>query len=135
MTSKSPTGSPARVAATVRSSAVMVNNVLTFNKDQLQQLLGTLQRPPAAGAQAPAAPIHTTFKAKDIGFSHLDNDADLIETKEGKTIYYNIFSLTERLRVKKSLLDDNANASASLAHNLEQCLLDEVDRWYTSELS
>ena len=33
------------------------------------------------------------------------------------------------------MLDDNANASALLANNLEQCLLCEADRWYTSELS
>ena len=59
----------------------------------------------------------------------------LSRPKEKKTIYLNVFPFTERLRVKKNLLDDNANASGLLAHNLDQCLLGKAEGWYTSELS
>ena len=105
---RTPSGSPTKAVPTrTVPQETMANNLMTFSNDQFQQLLATLQRQPATPPATTSPAINTQFKARDIGFFDPNNDVDSVEIKEGKTIYHNVFLFIERLRVKKSLLDQN----------------------------
>ena len=109
------------------------NNVITFSKEQFAEMMQSLRAPPLQPPQPVQQPVIKTadkFRPRDIGFFDPNNDADPVETTDNKTIYHNVFSFTERLRVKKGGID-----AVEIAQNLDQCLLGKADRWYTSELS
>ena len=88
----------------------------------------------AALASQPARTDTTTgagkdFRPRDLGYFDPNPDAEAVETKDNKTIYHNVFSFTNRLRVKTTT--ENA---AYYRQNLDACLQGKADRWYTEEL-
>ncbi len=50
-----------------------------------------------------------------------------MEAKDSHNIYHNVFSFTNRLRVKASTMD-----IATLRQNVDACLLRTADDWYTN---
>lgn len=106
---------------------------VSFTNDQFQQLLDTLRhqgqtsQPPAQVTFNP----NDRFRARDLGYFEPDDNASKpVESQDGKTVYHNVFSFTSRLRVKAT-----GNEAATIAKNLDQCLLGKAERWYTEELS
>ncbi|KAI0997352.1 hypothetical protein K3495_g10831 [Podosphaera aphanis] len=69
------------------------------------------------------------FRARDIGFFDPDNTKDQIEVKESYNIYHNVFSFTNRLRVKAT-----SPEFASLARHIDTCLLGNANAWYTKQI-
>ena len=105
----------------------------TMSEEQFERLL---QRLTPQVAPQPVTIDHSgdRFKSRDIGyFDPTDEpDAKPVETQDGKTVYHNVFSFTNRLRVKAAT---DANASMAMAKNLDQCLLGKAERWFTEEIS
>ncbi|RKF57545.1 hypothetical protein OnM2_073031b [Erysiphe neolycopersici] len=71
---------------------------------------------------------NTFFRAKDIGYFDPDTSKPAVEIRDTHNIYHNVFSFTNRLRVKRST--DN-----SIVRNLDECLLGEANQWYIEEIS
>ena len=76
----------------------------------------------------PAKPVH--FNPKLVGYFDPNPDKPPVEAKDGTNTYHNVFSFTARLRVKETSMD-----KLYLTQNLDACLLDKADSWYTTELS
>ena len=71
------------------------------------------------------------FRPANIGYFQPNSTAtEPVETKDGKTIYSNVFSFTNRVRVKAQGED-----AALIAKNFDQYLLGKAERWYTSEIN
>lgn len=88
---------------------------------------GQTSQPPAQVTFNP----NDRFRARDLGYFEPDDNASKpVESQDGKTVYHNVFSFTSRLRVKAT-----GNEAATIAKNLDQCLLGKAERWYTEELS
>ena len=105
----------------VRISPVMANPApVMFSQEQFQTLMTGL----LATVAAPTAGNSTytkQFRARDIGYFEPDNEAqNPVETSDNHTVYHNVFSFTERLRVKKD--------EEHLIKNLDQCLFSKADR-------
>ena len=62
------------------------------------------------------------FRPRDVGYFNLDPDVPPIEAKETHNIYHNMFSLTNRLRVKVLIIN-----AALLRQNIESYLLRSAD--------
>ena len=74
---------------------------------------------------------HNTFRAKDIGyFDPQANTNEDVVVKDRDMIYRNVFSFTNRVRVKTTTVEPGL-----VCQNLNSCLLGQVDKWYTEELS
>ena len=92
--------------------------------------------PGEAGQPGPAGPAgsgdglpRNRFRPKDIGFFEPSPGSDDPAGDERDRIYRNVFSFTNRLRVKASTMD-----VAQLRSGLDACLLGRADKWYTEEL-
>ena len=86
------------------------------------------QSPPApADVLAARAP---QFRARDVGFFDPDPKLPPVEPVKDHNIYHNVFSFTNRLRVKSTTMD-----VALLRQNLDACLLGAADTWYNTELN
>lgn len=70
------------------------------------------------------------FRPRDIGYFEPNPDAMPVEAKDSHNVYHNVFSFTNRLRVKSITMD-----AALLRQNLDSCLLGTADDWYTNQLS
>ncbi|KAI4221405.1 MAG: hypothetical protein L6R40_008635, partial [Gallowayella cf. fulva] len=81
---------------------------------------------PAAAAAAPSKP---QFRPRDIGYFDPNPEVMPVEVKDTHNVYHNVFSFTQRLRVKMDTMD-----AALLRENLDSCLLGAADAWYTGEL-
>lgn len=71
------------------------------------------------------------FRPRDIGY--FDPSSDLKEDvtiKDKDQVYRNVFSFTNRVRVKATTMDP-----ALIRNNLDTCLLGRAKTWYTEELS
>ena len=96
--------------------ATIIAQAMTFmNQNQLAQ---------PARAATEAKPH---FRPRDIGYFEPDLLAIPVEAKDGYNVYYNIFSFTNRLRVKENIID-----AAFLRQNIESYLLSTADDWYTN---
>ena len=73
---------------------------------------------PATKAQAHPS----QFRPRDVGYFDPDPQAAPVEVKETHNIYHNVFSFTNRLRVKMTSID-----AVMLCQNIESCLLGAVD--------
>ena len=71
----------------------------------------------------------SAFRARDIGYFD-PSDGEAVEVKENHQIYRNVFSFTNRLRVKASTMD-----TAILRQNIDSCLLGKANTWYSEELA
>ena len=71
-----------------------------------------------------AAPSTSTpaFRARDVGYFDPNSDLPPVETKENHQIYHNVFSFTQRLRVKADIMD-----AAILRNSVDQCFLGKAD--------
>ena len=108
---------------------------MQFSPEQFAQLLEQINQRIAPAKQTPAVTVdHTSdrFKPRDIGFFDPIDEAEPVESLDGKTIYHNVFAFTNRLRVKAST---DQNASSLIAKNLDQTLLGKAQRWFTEEIS
>ena len=71
----------------------------------------------------------SSFRPRDVGY--FDPGPGMpIEVKDNHNVYHNVFSFTNRLRVKATTMD-----SAVLRQNLDACLLGAAEHWYTNELA
>ncbi len=86
--------------------------------------------PPGADGNGNGNGNTKAFRPRDIGLFDPNPDLDPVEVKDEKQVYHNVFSFTNRLRVKASTMDP-----AVLRQNVESCLLGKADRWYTQELA
>lgn len=89
--------------------------------------------PPPAPPQPTADERRTAqpaFRARDIGYFDPNPDVPAIEVKDHHNVYHNVFSFTNRLRVKVTTMD-----AAALRQNLDSCLLGAADDWYTNQLT
>ncbi|KAI0998999.1 hypothetical protein K3495_g9197 [Podosphaera aphanis] len=68
------------------------------------------------------------FRAKEIGYFDPDVSKMAVEIRDTHNIYHNVFSFTNRLRIKKG-------PNSSITMNLDECLLGEANQWYVEELS
>ncbi len=84
----------------------------------------------AAPQARPAETRPPQFRPRDIGYFDPDPQAAPVEVKETHNIYHNVFSFTNRLRVKATTMDP-----ATLRQNIESCLLGAADDWYTNQLT
>ena len=74
---------------------------------------------------------HITFQAKDIDyFDPQVNATEKVIVKDWNIIYWNIFSFTNWVWVKAITVEPSL-----VCQNLNFCLLDQADKWYTEELS
>ena len=74
---------------------------------------------------------HTSFWVKDIGyFKPIVNANKDIIVKNCDMIYQNVFFFTNWVWVKATTVDPEL-----ICQNLDFCLLDQTDKWYTEELS
>jgi hypothetical protein len=69
------------------------------------------------------------FKPKDIGYFDPQDQGPLVEVKDKVQVYRNVFSFTNRLRVKAHFMDLRI-----LRERLDECLLGRADTWYNQEL-
>lgn len=121
------------------------------NQDELQRLIQTTVQEAVAAALAAHQPnpgppgssgppgqpgqdgfdgrggAKSSFRPRDVGYFDPNPDVDAIKVRDDKQIYHNVFSFTNRVRVKAISID-------VLAENLESCLLGKADHWYTEEL-
>ena len=67
--------------------------------------------------------INAAFKARNLGYFDPDNDVDAVESRDGKTIYHNVFTFTNRVKVKAS-----TETPAIIRGNLNAYLLDKAER-------
>ena len=89
------------------------------------------QRQPSQSPQQTERTLHPpAFRARDIGYFDPNSDVPAIEVKENHNIYHNVYSFTNRLRVKADSMDVTL-----LRQNLDACLLGSAEQWYTNELS
>ena len=119
-----------------------VNQALPNAVNAAIQNLNLPQGPPGPpgpmGLVGPPGPIGTgsggsgipQFRPKDIGYFDPNPDIMPVDVKDTYNIYYNVFSFTNRLRVKETTIDP-----ALLRQHLDTCLLGTADTWYTNELS
>ena len=82
---------------------------------------------PVSGGRSPHTPA---FRARDVGYFEPNPDVPAIDVKENHNVYHNVYSFTNRLRVKVDSMD-----AALLRQNLDSCLLGSVEQWYINELS
>ncbi|KAL8716211.1 MAG: hypothetical protein Q9220_000116 [cf. Caloplaca sp. 1 TL-2023] len=104
--------------------------IFNFSDKQFQELLNTLRQP---RTQPPSQVTlnHDRFGARDLGYFDPDDNASKpVESQEGKTVYHNVCSFTSRLRVKAA-----GDEATTVAKNLDQCLLDKAEGWFTEEIS
>ncbi len=70
------------------------------------------------------------FRPRDVGYFDPSSQGPAIEVKENHNVYHNVFSFTNRLRVKVTTID-----AATLRQNVDSCLLGAAEHWYTNELT
>ena len=81
----------------------------------------------------PASGLPTTkteFRPKDIGFFEPNPEAPHVEIRDKVQVYHNVFSFTNRLRVKSQF-----HSPEILRNRMDECLLGKADTWYNQELS
>ncbi|KAI9885632.1 MAG: T-complex protein 1 subunit beta [Watsoniomyces obsoletus] len=96
------------------------------------------QRPPDIPYQAPpggsnggnTAATNDRFRARDIGFFDPRSRSNAVETKDNDQVYHNVYSFTNRVRVKSATMD-----AAVLRRNLDSCLRGRAETWYTEQLT
>ena len=102
--------------------------------DQLASIMANAMRMAGMNQQQPAAAPGEkrpqAFRARDVGYFDPNPDVPAIEVKDNHNVYHNVYSFTNRLRVKVDTMD-----AALLRQNLDSCLLGTADSWYTNELS
>ena len=111
----------------------------SLTNEQFQAMMAAFLQPqdPDRGpgistrGETPMISFSKEFKPRDFGFFDPDNDVDPVETKENRTVYHNVFSFINNLKVKAGTSIDTAMA---VRQNLDACLLGKADRWYTEEL-
>ena len=86
--------------------------------------------PNGSSAAAEATPRQPQFRPRDVGYFDPDPQAAPVEAKDTHNIYHNVFSFTNRLRVKATTMDNTL-----LRQNIESCLLGAADDWYTNQLT
>lgn len=99
--------------------------------------------PDGQGHQTPRIPVTLAqgdtrdrpFQAKTLGYFEPDNDADAVETRDNGTIYHNIFSFTQRVKVMTN--DDTTSIwyGPKIDRHLHQCLLGNAEQWFTNVIS
>ena len=110
----------------------------------MQELKDSLSQPP--GPPGPPGPrglpglngrntigtvsASSAFRPRDIGFFDPNSALMPVEVKDNYNVYHNVYSFTQRLRVKATTMD-----TALLRRNLESYLLGTADAWYTNELT
>ena len=99
-------------------------------------LAGPPGPPGQPGQPGPPGPVlggnggaRNGFRPKDIGFFDPSPGSDDPSTDKRDRVYHNVFSFTNRLRVKAAAMD-----VAQLRAGLDACLLGRADKWYTEEL-
>jgi hypothetical protein len=70
------------------------------------------------------------FKAQDIRYFDPHEDKPPIVVKDKNTIYHNVFSFTNRIRVKAVFVN-----TVQIKQQLDECLLGRADTWYNQKLS
>lgn len=106
-----------------------------FSEAQRNEMAGIIAQAIAiANQNAPQAPRQPDrppqFRPRDIGYFDPDPQAAPVEVKETHNVYHNVFSFTNRLRVKATTMDP-----IMLRQNVESCLLGAADDWYTNQLT
>lgn len=97
------------------------------------RMAGMNQQPTPPPAPLPADERRASqpaFRARDVGYFDPNPDVPAIEVKDHHNVYHNVFSFTNRLRVKVTTMD-----AAVLRQNLDTCLLGAADDWYTNQLT
>lgn len=69
------------------------------------------------------------FRLRDVGYFD-PAPGPAVEVKDNQNVYHNVFSCTTRLRVKATTM-----RTSLLRQNLDSCLLDAAENWYTNELA
>lgn len=79
----------------------------------------------------PVQPADTSSSyPRNIGYFDPDPGQAPVQVKQSYNIYHNVFSFTNRLRVKADVLDVGV-----LRQNVDSCLLGAADNWYVNQLS
>ena len=98
--------------AAIMANAMRMAGMNQQSRNQSQQQLSQQDR-------TPQPPV---FRARDVGYFDPNPDVPSIEVKENHNIYHNVFSFTNRLRVKADTMD-----VALLRQNLDACLLGSAE--------
>ena len=85
----------------------------------------------AAVNPAPQNPNTPALRLRDIGYFDPDHDLEAIEVKDNYNVYYNVFSFTNRLKVK---VGGSADLGVSIRFIIDGCLLGAAEAWYNGEL-
>ena len=116
-------------AATAQFAATMAQNQQGQQNQQNVPPNAGAAPPPPAGAGPELSLRQPQFRARDIGYFD-PAPGPAIEVKDNHNIYHNVFSFTNRLRVKATTMDPTV-----LQQNLDSCLLGAAENWYTNELA
>ena len=116
-------------AATAQFAATMAQNQQGQQSQQNVPPNTGAAPPPPAGAGRELSLRQPQFRARDIGYFD-PAPGPAIEVKDNHNIYHNVFSFTNRLRVKATTMDPTV-----LRQNLDSCLLGAAENWYTNELA
>ena len=73
---------------------------------------------------------NSVFRPWDIDYFDSNSDVESVEVKENHQIYHNVFSFINCLQVKALTMN-----TALLRQNLNFCLLEKADIWYTEKLT
>ncbi len=88
---------------------VIITIVITQYIRENPPLLGTPSAPSLIGPLGPPRQSRggstNYFRPRDVGYFDPNLDIPLVEVKDTYNIYYNVFSFTNRLRVKSSTID------------------------------
>ena len=118
-------------AATAQMAATMAQNQQNQQNQQDRQNPSGPTPPGGTNSSVDAsAPRPPHFRPRDVGYFDPDPQAAPVEVKDTHNIYHNVFSFTNRLRVKATTMDGTL-----LRQNIESCLLGAADDWYTNQLT
>ena len=112
------------------AAAIMAENAIftQAQADQMVAIIANVMRMAGINQQSPLpedrrAPHHPAFRARDVGYFDFNPDVPVIEVKENHNVYHNVFSFTNRLRVKADIMN-----TTMLRQNLDAYLLGTAEQ-------
>lgn len=130
-----------RLADTVQTLSDKVQRFESLSLLQTQTRL-PIPRPPtgantpnpvpsvSSGSSTPRKNDKPEFRAKDIGYFDPKDTGPMVEVRDKVQIYHNVFSFTNRLKVKAQFVKVR-----HMRERLDECLLGRADTWYNQELN
>ena len=86
--------------------------------------------PTASNSGSPRKKDKPEFRAKDIGYFDPKDTGPMVEVRDKVQVYHNVFSFTNRLKVKAQFVNVR-----KMREQLDECLLGQADTWYNQELN